>query len=447
MPAATIDLLERARAEALTATEWGEATGLLGRAYKQMGSATRHSERRRELLCRAVSTYAEAYRRDPDRYGWHGINAAALTTVTADDRLSQEFDAAAVAARILDTVQRRYADPYATPDPWDAALAAEAQLVLRDDDDAVAWFQRYAADRRSDAFELASTLRQMSEVWHLESHSEPGRRILPILRGEMLQRREGARLELDAAEVIADSGEPADTAFEKVLGTTGLVTHTWYRRGLLASRAVARIEHLNGRAVGTGFLVDAGALLAGRAGAGPLLVTNNHVVAAEPESDDTLSPDVTTVVFQVLTEEGHAPGSIRPKRILWSSPPRLLDTTVMELEGPVVGVAPAEPTAARPRRDGKQRVYVIGHPSGRELSYSIDDNVLLDYDDRVMHYRAPTEHGSSGSPVFNRDWDVVAVHHAGRMDMPRLGGQEGTYAANEGIWIEAIRRAMAESPI
>ena len=60
-----------------------------------------------------------------------------------------------------------------------------------------------------------------------------------------------------------------------------------------------------------------------------------------------------------------------------------------------------------------------------------------------MHYRAPTEHGSSGSPVFNRDWDVVAVHHAGRMDMRRLGDEGGTYPANEGIWIEAIRRAMA----
>jgi V8-like Glu-specific endopeptidase len=128
--------------------------------------------------------------------------------------------------------------------------------------------------------------------------------------------------------------------------------------------------------------------------------------------------------------------------VVWSSPPCELDTTVLTLDAPVGGVEACRGTTARPRRDGKQRVYVIGHPSGRELSYSIDDNVLLDYDERVLHYRAPTEHGSSGSPVFNRDWEVLAVHHAGRMDMPRLGGQEGTYPANEGIWLEAVHRAL-----
>jgi V8-like Glu-specific endopeptidase len=92
--------------------------------------------------------------------------------------------------------------------------------------------------------------------------------------------------------------------------------------------------------------------------------------------------------------------------------------------------------------DGKQRVYVIGHPEGRELSFSIDDNLLLDQDERVIHYRAPTEHGSSGSPVFNRDWEVIGLHHSGRSDMPRLHGEAGSYPANEGIWIQAIRRAI-----
>jgi S1-C subfamily serine protease len=445
MPSATVDLLERARRDAASPTEWGEATGLLGRAYKQMGVATRHPVRHRELFDRAIATYAEAYRREPERFGWHGINAAALSAMMYEDGRGPDVDARQTAARILELVEHRFDDPYAATSPWDAALAAEAQLVLGDHDAAVAWLQRYAADRRADAFELASTLRQMSEVWALDSHSEPGCRILPILRAEMLRRREGARLELNAAEVIADAATGTEAAFEKVLGSAGLVTHTWYRRGLLASRAVARIEHASGRAVGTGFLIDAAALT-DRAGSAALLVTNSHVVAPAPEADDTLTPDAARIVFQVLTEEGSSPGVFRPRRILWSSRPHALDTTVLELDGPAIGVDPARSTPARPRRDGKQRVYVIGHPSGRELSYSIDDNVLLDYDDRVMHYRAPTEHGSSGSPVFNRDWDVVAVHHAGRMDMPRLGGKAGTYPANEGIWIEAIRRAMAEAP-
>ena len=44
------------------------------------------------------------------------------------------------------------------------------------------------------------------------------------------------------------------------------------------------------------------------------------------------------------------------------------------------------------------------------------------------------------APVFDEDgWNVVALHHAGRPDMPRLDA-EGTYEANEGIQIHAIRQ-------
>ena len=39
----------------------------------------------------------------------------------------------------------------------------------------------------------------------------------------------------------------------------------------------------------------------------------------------------------------------------------------------VTSIAPAE--------------VIIGYPGGRELSFSYDDNVILDSDDRVVHYR------------------------------------------------------------
>jgi endonuclease G len=46
------------------------------------------------------------------------------------------------------------------------------------------------------------------------------------------------------------------------------------------------------------------------------------------------------------------------------------------------------------------------------LSFSINDNLLLGYDGRWVHYRAPTKGGRSGSPVFNQDWELIALHHA-----------------------------------
>jgi len=59
-----------------------------------------------------------------------------------------------------------------------------------------------------------------------------------------------------------------------------------------------------------------------------------------------------------------------------------------------------------------------------------------------LHYRAPTEPCSSGSPIFNEQWKLIRIHHAGGEAIRRLDGT-GTYAANEGIWIESIRKDLA----
>ena len=88
------------------------------------------------------------------------------------------------------------------------------------------------------------------------------------------------------------------------------------------------------------------------------------------------------------------------------------------------------------------RLYIIGHPSGRDLELSLQDNHLLACNEKVLHYRTPTEPGSSGSPVFEPDdWRVVALHHKGNEEMKRIDGQEGTYQANEGISILDLQKS------
>ena len=56
---------------------------------------------------------------------------------------------------------------------------------------------------------------------------------------------------------------------------------------------------------------------------------------------------------------------------------------------------------------------VIQHPEGKRKQVCVRENQLMKRDDDVLWYTTDTQPGSSGSPVFNNDWYVVALHHAG----------------------------------
>jgi V8-like Glu-specific endopeptidase len=131
---------------------------------------------------------------------------------------------------------------------------------------------------------------------------------------------------------------------------------------------------------------------------------------------------------------------------------------VLRLTKPVTGIEPLPIASSLPELDGSAQVYVIGYPGGRELAISFQDNELLDHEGPPhapqipgvcrVHYRAPTEGGSSGSPVFNATaWEVIALHHkGGKLGMPRLNGVAGTYAANEGIAVASIAQQSKTDP-
>ena len=95
----------------------------------------------------------------------------------------------------------------------------------------------------------------------------------------------------------------------------------------------------------------------------------------------------------------------------------------------------------------KPRAYVIGHPSGLDTpQFSLQDNLLIDYDDTLVHYRSPTEPGARAAPSSTATWSLIAVHHAGGLEIPKLHGEGGTYPANEGIAVTAIKGKLVEVP-
>jgi V8-like Glu-specific endopeptidase len=444
-------------------SEHAEARGLVGRANKQayvnavsapsLAGATGNTPldgeeyRRRALenrayLEKAIHEYGDVYRSDPDRYLWHGINTVACVCRADRDGLQLEGrpDPRRIAEDILAGLEA--IEPRKKVQVWDRATAIEACVALGRLDDALGWLDLYVKDESADAFEFGSTLRQLTEVWQLTSEREPGSRLLPVLHAARLQ-REGGNVDFAAGRQSA-AIHPERLALEAILGDTRFLAFRWYREGLKRCESVARVETKWGEAYGSGFLVrgeDMHAAFTGKV----LLLTNAHVISDDPAvqkgTPPALPPARARVRFEAREADG-GPGIYAIKRIVWTSPPTELDATLLELEG-TLSCDPPYPLAVGLPAPDKDRVYVIGHPRGQGLAISMQDNRVVDAKKPRLRYRAPTEQGSSGSPVFNQDWELVALHHAGSKYMPSLSGP-GLEEANEGIWISAIVEALKE---
>jgi V8-like Glu-specific endopeptidase len=229
---------------------------------------------------------------------------------------------------------------------------------------------------------------------------------------------------------------------EKIFGDTGFMSPEKIRLGLKRCEAVGRVEETTGDGVGTGFAILGTTLRVGWP-AGYLFVTNNHVVSTK--EPDALRVANARVTFHALRDGAGKPFTTRCVRVLGESPPDQLDYTVLELADQPPGLEAYPVAESIPTVNSGQRLYVIGHPRGGGLMFSMQDNRLVDHGaptDHRVHYRTPTEPGSSGSPVFNGGWELVALHHSGSATMKRIHGA-GTYEANEGIWIQAIRNEVS----
>ncbi|QMU57328.1 MAG: hypothetical protein GKR98_03360 [Boseongicola sp.] len=88
---------------------------------------------------------------------------------------------------------------------------------------------------------------------------------------------------------------------------------------------------------------------------------------------------------------------------------------------------------------------IIQHPQGRFKEVVLRENRLVNRFEDALHYVADTEPGSSGSPVYNSEWKLIALHHWGG---PWIDGVDGGGAAdfeiNEGIRASSIVRKVRQ---
>lgn len=82
-----------------------------------------------------------------------------------------------------------------------------------------------------------------------------------------------------------------------------------------------------------------------------------------------------------------------------------------------------------------QHVNIIQHPEGGPKQYAVSQNRLVDLlDSGFLHYETDTLEGSSGSPAFSENWQLVGLHHA---SIPEMSGDK-VVAVGGGFWDESM---------
>jgi hypothetical protein len=339
-------------------------------------------------------------------------------------------DCRALARTILATLDQKEEESIEGLYAWDLATRMEAYVALGQVDQAIGTANQYVVKSGADDFEISSTLRQLIEIWQISNEDPPGYKLLPILRAAKLD-KEGGGLTVPVQEARRD--------LEKVFGSDGSLTLRWYQTGLARGKSVCRIETVDGRGIGSGWLVKSADFFPNQPPRS-LVLTNAHVVSTTYAS--AIKPPAAWANFQMIEKR------VQLKSIVWSSTVEELDATFLDFAEDL----PCEPLHLSPSpmsiADPAPRMYIIGHPGGRDLEFSLNDNRLVACNPQKLHYRTPTEGGSSGSPVFDHvGWEVVGLHHAGRSKMPKLNGPAGEfYEANEGIAVLAIQQKTRSLP-
>ncbi|MFL4910262.1 endonuclease [Streptomyces sp. MMS24-I2-30] len=239
---------------------------------------------------------------------------------------------------------------------------------------------------------------------------------------------------------------------ERLMGRNDLIGVAFLEGGHQAARSVGRVTVTasGGGLHGTGFMVSPS-----------LLMTNNHVLRSAENSDRAL------VEFNFQSALDGRP--LVP--VTFALEPRRFFATDRDLDFSVVAVAERNQQGASLADfnwlplDGAQGKAILGefvniiqHPNGEPKQLALRENQIVDLLDLFVHYETDTAPGSSGSPVFNDQWEVVALHHSA---VPRLGSDgrplavDGTpwqpgmgehrlaWKANEGVRVSRVLQALS----
>lgn len=251
----------------------------------------------------------------------------------------------------------------------------------------------------------------------------------------------------EQAENLAAYEEPATLGLadearlgaERIQGrTTDFVGVSFLDLARSAANAVGRVVFRSGQPLGSGFMISDW-----------LFLTNNHVIASAQDCQDLL------IEFDHELGIDRRPKAVTqfaldPARFFLTNAEDDLDFTVVAVGERVRGSGDLSSfgwcplLATGDKHILGEFVNVIQHPEGDYKQVVLRENLIVARLQTVLHYLADTQPGSSGSPVFNDQWEVIALHHWGEpfREVKLPDGRPIPKEVNEGIRISAIVRAL-----
>jgi hypothetical protein len=235
----------------------------------------------------------------------------------------------------------------------------------------------------------------------------------------------------------------------------------WRERMAQVEGCICRVE-LDGNPMGTGFLVNA-----------DLVLTNYHVMEGLIEGKASAAAAGCRFDYKVLADGSRSEGIIvglhgsdwcvdssrysaaeaddDPDRALPTADE--LDYALARLARPA-GREPVDRNGApgAPKRgwieipetqqplEAAMPLVIAQHPDGSPLKLALDTQGVISVNSNGtrVRYATNTTNGSSGSPCFNMDWALVALHHMGD---PAWAGRIPKF--NQGVPIGIIRQRLS----
>lgn len=250
-----------------------------------------------------------------------------------------------------------------------------------------------------------------------------------------------------------------EIGLERIIGSNTLMDVSFFSKGLELAKTVGRIVYTRNNLItpiGTGFLVGEN-----------LLMTNNHVIERKHDADkfmvefeyekDTTGKIGKTALFQFNPDSFFVTNS-------------RLDYTIVAVE-PIAKNNPSKKlkeygwsqlSSSKNKIIKGEPVSIIQHPNGLPKMIAIRENIVVEIQDKFIHYTTDTQPGSSGSLVANDQWEIVALH---RSSVPRKNkkGQilltKGGYyrdesdapfidwIANQGVLIDVILENVSQKKL